>query len=173
MDILRSIGDAITGINRLIFRAAAWLIYPLVLVIMLEVVMRYAVGRPTNWVYDMTWIIFGAFSFLGGAYTLAEKGHVKADILLVIAPKRVAAAITSVCYLVFFFPLLGYMVAACTRYFMNSYNMGEISPYTSWGPLLWPSKLILLISMLMLLLQGVVEFGKTLAILFKMDGGSK
>ena len=172
MDVLRKIGDGITNVNRLIFRGAAWLIYPLIFVIMYEVVMRYFVGRPTNWVFDMTWILFGAFSFLGGAYTLAEKGHVKADILLIMAPKRLAAAITTICYLIFFFPLLGYMVSACIRYFMNSYAMGEMSPYTSWGPLLWPSKLVLLISMIMLLLQGVVEFGKTLA-LFKADGGGK
>ncbi|MDR2050924.1 MAG: TRAP transporter small permease subunit [Deltaproteobacteria bacterium] len=171
MDIFRKVGDGITNINRLIFRAAAWLIYPLIFVIMLEVVMRYFVGRPTNWVYDMTWILFGAFSFLGGAFTLAEKGHVKADIVLTLLPKKVAAVISVLCYLLLFFPLLGYMVSACSRYFMRSYDMGEISPYTSWGPLLWPSKLILLLSMTMLLLQGVVEFGKTLSTLFKAEGG--
>ena len=171
MDMLRSVGDGITSLNKLIFRGAAWLIYPLVFVIMYEVVMRYFVGRPTNWVYDMTWILFGAFSFLGGAFTLAEKGHVKADIVLTLLPKKLAALITTLCYLLLFFPLMGYMVFACSRYFMNSYNMGEMSQYTSWNPVLWPSKLILLISMAMLLLQGVVEFAKTLPVIFKADGG--
>jgi TRAP-type mannitol/chloroaromatic compound transport system permease small subunit len=173
MDILKKIMAGITGLNRFIFREAAWLIYPLILVIMFEVVMRYVAGHPTNWVYDMTWIIFGAFSFLGGAYTLAMIGHVKADIVLTLLPKRVAAVITTLCYLILFFPLMYFMVSACSRYFMNSYNMGEISPYTSWNPILWPSKLILLISMTMLLLQGAVEFIKTLFILFKVDGGDQ
>ena len=173
MDVLKNIGDGITAINRQIFKAAAWLIYPLVFVIMLEVVMRYFIGRPTNWVYDMTWIIFGAFSFLGGAYTLAEKGHVKADILLTILPEKIAAGITTVCYLIFFFPLMSYMVLACSKYFMNSYGMGEVSPYTSWAPVLWPSKLILLIAMGMLLLQGLVEFWRNLAVLFKPHGGGE
>ncbi|MDR1241311.1 MAG: TRAP transporter small permease subunit [Deltaproteobacteria bacterium] len=173
MDILWKLADGVTNVNRRIFRASAWLIYPLIFVIMYEVAMRYVVGRPTNWVYDMTWILFGAFSFLGGAFTLAEKGHVKADIVLTLLPKKVAAVITTLSYLIFFFPLMCFMVYACSRYFMNSYGMGEISPYTSWGPLLWPSKLILLISMTMLLLQGVVEFLKTLRVLFKADGGGK
>jgi TRAP-type mannitol/chloroaromatic compound transport system permease small subunit len=173
MDILWKVADGVTNVNRSIFRASAWLIYPLIFVIMYEVAMRYVVGRPTNWVYDMTWIIFGAFSFLGGAFTLAEKGHVKADIVLTLLPKKVAAVITTLSYLIFFFPLMLFMVYACSSYFMNSYGMGEISPYTSWGPLLWPSKLILLISMAMLLLQGMVEFARTLQVLFKADGGGK
>jgi TRAP-type mannitol/chloroaromatic compound transport system permease small subunit len=173
MEILRKVSDGITTVNRGIFREAAWLIYPLILAIMFEVVMRYFVGRPTNWVYDMTWILFGAFSFLGGAYTLAEKGHVKADIVLTLLPKKAATVITLVSYLIFFFPLMALMVYACSRYVMNSYSMGEISPYTSWNPLLWPSKLILLISMTMLLLQGLAEFVKSLLGLFEADRGGK
>ena len=77
MSAIQKFHNGVTFANKKLFQGAMWLIYPLIAVIMYEVVMRYILNSPTNWVYDMTWMIFGTNAFLGFAYTLAEGGHVK------------------------------------------------------------------------------------------------
>lgn len=171
MGFSRKIEDGITTINRKVFEAAAWLIYPLVFVVMYEVVKRYVFLNPTNWVYDMTWILFGAFTFLGGAYVLAEGGHVKADVVYDILPPKGKAIISLICNLLFFFPLMILITYSSYNYFWKSFISNETSAQTSWRPILWPSKLIMLIAFALLLLQGIVEFVKAVRPLFEKGGG--
>jgi len=167
MAIFRKIGDGITYFNKLVFQGAAWLIYPLITVIIYEVIMRYFFVRPTNFSFDLSWMIFGAMGFLAGGYVLHLDGHVKADVLTNMLPKKVRAIVTCVCYCVFFFPLMISIVRSSNTYFLNSYRILEKSPLTSWEPLMWPSKLILFISFVLLLAQGVVKFCETAQTIFE------
>ena len=158
MRAINKIHSVITFINKKLFQAGMWLIYPLIVVIMYEVVMRYILNSPTNWVYDMTWMLFGANAFLGFAYTLAEGGHVKADIILELVPARAKSAIIVLCYLAFFFPLMIGLCYSSYTYMIKSIIVNEMSINTSWQPVIWPCKIIMFASMVMLLLQGIAEF---------------
>lgn len=170
MNMLKKIGDGITWVNTKINDAASWLMYPLILVIMYEIVRRYFLNSPTNWVYDMTWILYGCFVFLGGAYTLHVGGHVKADIIYNMMPPKGKAVFDIIGYAVFYFPVMTLMVYSCFTYFLKSWQLQDVSNMTIWAPVLWPCKLIILISMVMLLLQGIVECVRDLAPLFRGRG---
>ncbi len=63
-------------------RIAALLILPNIAIVLLEVFLRYALGRPTVWVNETTQFLFGISFLLGGAYTLAQGGHVRVDVVL-------------------------------------------------------------------------------------------
>lgn len=171
MGFWRKTGNGITTLNRKVFEGAAWLNYPLIFVVMFEVVRRYVFLNPTNWVYDMTWIIFGACTFLGGAFVLAEGGHVKADIILDLLPPKGRAILNLISYLLFYFPLMILLTYSSYNYFWKSLISNETSAQTSWRPILWPSKLIMLIAFALLLLQGIVEFVKAIKPLFEKSGG--
>lgn len=173
MAVWKKTDEFITLANQKINDAASWLIYPLVFVVMYEVVMRYIFTNPTNWVYDMTWILYAVFVFLGGAYALHTGTHVKADIIYNMLPKKGQIIFDIISYCVFFFPVMGILVYSTWTYFLKSFAMGDVSPATTWGPLLWPTKLILCISMVMLLLQGIVEFVNAITPLFKKGGGNQ
>lgn len=173
MGVLKKIGNGITIANEKINNAASWLIYPLVIVIMIEVVMRYFLNHPTNWVYDMTWILYGIFVFLGGAHGLHTGVHVKADIIYNMLPKKGQIIFDIVSYVIFFFPVMIIMVYSTFTYLLKSIAVHEVSIYTTWAPVLWPCKLVLCISMFMLLLQGFVEFGHAIAPLFDKNKEKK
>ena len=51
-------------------RIVGWLIIPMVLSLVWEVVARYWFNAPTVWAYDMTYMLYGTFFMLGSAYTL-------------------------------------------------------------------------------------------------------
>lgn len=173
MGPLKKTGNIITLANQKINDLASWLIYPLVFVVMYEVLMRHILNNPTNWVYDMTWILYAIFVFLGGAYALHTGTHVKADIIYNMLPKKGQMIFDIISYCVFFFPVMIMLVYSTFIYFLKSLEMGDVSSATTWGPVLWPIKFVLFISMAMLLLQGIVEFCERIAPLFKRGGSEK
>ena len=87
-------------------RLVAWLIMPMVLSLVYEVVARYFFNAPTVWAYDMTFMLYGTFFMLGSAYTLMRGGHIRTDCLYGGWSPRRQGLDRRVCYLVFFFPPL-------------------------------------------------------------------
>lgn len=60
----------------------AVLIIIAMLIVTLEVVMRYLLHNPQVWVVETTEYILVWFTFLGAAWILKQEGHVKVEILL-------------------------------------------------------------------------------------------
>jgi TRAP-type mannitol/chloroaromatic compound transport system permease small subunit len=52
---------------RLVGKAIAWLIFPMVGSLVYEVTARYLLDAPTVWAYDMTFMLYGTFFMLGSA----------------------------------------------------------------------------------------------------------
>src|SRR5215210_1211523 len=70
-------------------KLVAWLIIPMVGSLVYEVIARYLFNAPTEWAYDMTFMLYGTFFMLGAAYTLQRKGHVRTDSLYIAwSPRR-------------------------------------------------------------------------------------
>ena len=63
------------------FLAAALLAF-VTLSVTYEVVMRYFLGRPTVWVFEITEVSLLYFTFLGAAWVLKRDGHVKIEVVL-------------------------------------------------------------------------------------------
>lgn len=155
----KKFANGVTTFNQKVFTGAAFLVYPLFLCVSFEVVKRYVFKAPTTWAYDLTWIIFGIFAFLGLANGLAKGVHVKADIIMELVSDKARHIITVICYVIFFFPMMGGCCYSFINYIQKAIQLNEQSPYTIWSPVIWPCKVILGFSMLMLLAQGIVEFG--------------
>ena len=103
----------------------AWLILPMVAVLVIEVVGRYFFNAPTIWAYDMTYMLYGSFFMVGSAYTLYRKGHIRTDLMYERWSPRVQGAVDLVCYLVFFFPPLLLFLWVGWDYFWASFQRGE------------------------------------------------
>jgi len=158
MNFLAKVGKGITFINTKIAVAASLLIFPLIALIVVEVFRRYFLNDPSVYAFDMQWMLCGTLVFLGGAYALAENVHVRADILYNMLGKRWQLLIDIVLYPVFFFSAMLALTYSSYTLFMNAWIFGEASRMTSWGPPMWPSRLILFIAFVMLTVQGVVKY---------------
>ena len=60
---------------------AAWLVIPLMFIVVFEVVSRHFLNAPTMWTYDTLWMLYSVNFLLGGAFTLLRKGHIRIDII--------------------------------------------------------------------------------------------
>lgn len=168
MKMIKFIQNIISGINEKVGTyIACWLILPLIAVVVYEVASRYFFGKPTGWAYDMIWMLYAALIFLGGAYTLLHEGHVKVDIISGYFPARVRGLVNSICYLVLFFPMAYVLMKSSFDLMYKAWVFSERSPYALWKPLTGPIKTILFIGLLLLLLQGIVDFIDQLKVLAK------
>lgn len=75
------VARAITQLNIRIAYVAAWLIAPIFLLLMADVIMRYLVGSAAVWTAEFAQLIFGVYAVIAGGYLLVERAHVNVDII--------------------------------------------------------------------------------------------
>lgn len=154
MDRLVAAIDRLTGG---VGKAVAWLFLPLVYVLVHEIVAAKVFGAPTVWAFDMSYMLYGTIYMMGAAYTLAVDGHVRGDILFRLWPPRVQAAIDLTLYLLVFFPAMVALLVAGSSYAFYSFSINERSLQSPFGPIIWPFKMVIPATAVLLLLQGVSQ----------------
>ncbi len=77
----RSVLGGVTRLNRWIGRWASLSVLVIFALLLCDVVLRYAVGRPATWTAEFATLLFGVYAIIGGGYLLAERGHVNVDIV--------------------------------------------------------------------------------------------
>ena len=134
-----------------------WLVVPMVLSLTYEVFARYVFNAPTEWAYDMTFMLYGTYFMLGAAYTLQRKGHVRTDSLYADWSARRQAVTDLACYLLLFLPFVAVFVFVGWGYFWKAYTTHETFVSSSWQPITWPFKLSMPVAGVLLLVQGFSE----------------
>jgi TRAP-type mannitol/chloroaromatic compound transport system permease small subunit len=140
----------------------AWLNLPLVGAVSFEVISRYAFNAPTVWSYDVTYMLYGTIFMLGSAYALHKGAHIRTDFFFEKWSIRTKGVIDSVAYLVFFFPSIFVFLLVSGAEGWYAYSINEESEQTPWRPLLWPYKMVVPLTCVLLLIQGVSEVIKSL-----------
>lgn len=157
MQKVLSLIDRITGCVGVI---AAWLVVPLVLATAYEVFTRYALSAPTVWAFEIGYMMMGSHFLLGAAYTLREGSHVRVDLIDNFAPLKVTTGIRTAGYLFLLLPCMLWLSWGLWGYFDTAWVDNETSGHSSWNPVVWPYRLVFLISFVVLTLQIVGEIIK-------------
>ena len=140
----------------------AWLVIPLVGGLVYEVFARYFFHAPTEWAYDVTYMLYGGIFMLGAAYTLLKGGHIRTDMFYRLYPPRWQGFVDGSLYLLFFFPgIILFFVAGC-EYASRSWMIKETASMSPWRPIIYPFKTVIPVSLALLLIQGVSEFLKSI-----------
>jgi TRAP-type mannitol/chloroaromatic compound transport system permease small subunit len=138
-------------------KAFAWLILVLTLGVSYEVFVRYVLGAPTTWAFDISYITYGAMFLMAGAYTLSRNGHVRGDVIYRFWPPRVQASVDLVLYIVFFLPAVAAFLYSGWLYAEMSIRFREVSIFSPAGVPVFPLKALIPVTGVFLLLQGIAE----------------
>ena len=133
-----------------------------VLVYYYEVMARYVFNSPTNWAHEGMFLMFGMQYLIAGGFVLREGGHVRVDVLYNYLPKR-GKAIVDVFTSVFFFIFMVTLLVTGWTFFYDSFEVREVS-FTEWAIQYWPIKLSLSVGAALLLIQGVAQLIKDIAV---------
>jgi len=148
---------AVDKFSTLIGQIFSWTIILLTLAITYEVFARRFFASPTNWGYDVQYMLYGTLFMFAGAYTLSRNGHVRGDFLYRMMPARRQAALDLLLYILFFFPAIFAFMVAGWHFFELSWMQNERSMFSPSGPIIWPFKGIIPVVGFIMLLQGLVE----------------
>jgi TRAP-type mannitol/chloroaromatic compound transport system permease small subunit len=159
---LISVIHAIDAVSDLVGRIVCWLIIPLVGGLAYEVVARYVFNAPTSWAYDTSYMLYGSLFMLGAGYALLRGAHIRTDMLYQNWSPRRQGAIDAVCYLFLFFPAMVFLLWMGGQEAWHAWIIGERSDASPWRPILYPFKAVIPVTAILLLLQGVSEFLKSL-----------
>jgi TRAP-type mannitol/chloroaromatic compound transport system permease small subunit len=135
----------------------AWLNLPLVLAVSYEVMARYVFNAPTIWAYDVSYMLYATIFMLGAAYALHKGAHIRTDFFFEKWSIRTRGVIDSVAYIVFFFPALALFLYVSGAEGWYAFQIGETSEQSPWRPILWPFKMVVPLTCLLLMIQGVSE----------------
>lgn len=151
---LDKIAQIIDGISEWSGRIFMWLIVPLTVLVVYEVISRYAFKSPHIWAPEVTLFLYGPHFMLMAAYTLLHHGHVRIDIIYGKFPPRVRGVLDLCTYLVFFFPFCFIILYEGWLYAATSWAINETSGSAAL-PVIPYVKMVIPVTAAMLLLQGL------------------
>jgi len=165
----------IDGLNDKIGAAIRWLALLMVLVGAATALLRYF-ARGFEWSLNLTptteaqWYLFSLIFLLGAAYGLNQNVHVRVDVLYERLSKKKRAMIDLTGTIIFLIPFSLVMLYVSWPAVSNSFSIREVSPDPGGLPR-WPIKIVILISFVLLVLQGLSQVVKQIDILSGGDDG--
>jgi TRAP-type mannitol/chloroaromatic compound transport system permease small subunit len=156
---LKGFTKACDAVSEWTGRWAGWLIWPVMILCVYEVITRRFFDSPHIWSYEVTNIFYGAHFMFLAAYTLLYRGHVAIDLVVVRFSLKTQLILSVVNYLIFFFPFLLVILYVGLDSAVDSWSFWE---KTSIGlPLITPiMKTLTPVAAMLLLIQGLSEFLK-------------
>ncbi|AXY44073.1 MULTISPECIES: TRAP transporter small permease subunit [unclassified Halomonas] len=151
---MNAIAKAIDTLNEALGRLIAPLIAVITLIVLYDIGLRYFAGRPSDWAFDITKMLFGAHFMLMAAYGLRHHAHVEVDVLKRLLSRRKQAIVELLGYLIFFVPFIYMMLSLGWSFFMRSYSRGE----TTYGVVsipVYPIKGVIVVAAVLILLQAI------------------
>lgn len=154
--MLESVKTHLETISRKEGEISSFLIYPLLIIVVYEVLMRYMFNAPTTWGFEATTFLYGLHYMFGIAYTDVYDGHVKVDIFTDKLSEKKQAIVGIITNLVFFMPVMICMTIGAIKFAYTSTIGLEVNS-TSWAPPIWPLKILMAFCFLLLLSQGIAN----------------
>ena len=113
---------------------------------------------------ELQWYLFSLIFLLGAAYGLNHDVHVRVDVLYERSSKKARALIDLIGTLVFLIPFSLVMLYVSWPAVSNSFSIREMSPDPGGLPR-WPIKIVILVSFVLLMIQGLSQIVKQIDIL--------
>jgi TRAP-type mannitol/chloroaromatic compound transport system permease small subunit len=148
---------AVDALSAAVGKTFGWSIFILTFSTSYEVFARYMFGAPTDWAFDVSYILYGTLFMMAGAYALSRNGHVRGDFIYRAWSARRQATMDLILYVLFFFPGMLAFVYAGFNFAELSRGMNEHSSASPNGPIVWPFKWLIPIVGCLMVLQGIVE----------------
>ena len=164
MQSLLKVSRGIDVFNTWIGKRLAWLILVAVIVSATNATVRKVFDTSSNSWLELQWVLFSIVFLLCSPWTLHDNEHIRIDIVNNLLPNRVRDIIEVVGHTFFLLPLCIIMIVTGSPFFLRSYEINEQSGNAGGLPQ-WPSKALIAIGFTLLLIQGISELIKRIAIM--------
>lgn len=155
MNVLKLFSRLIDILNEWIGRGVAWVTLALVLVIFVDVVMRYLFNTSFVFTQELEWHLFAFIFLIGAGYTLLHDGHVRVDIIYQRLGWKGQAWINLFGVVFFLIPGCVMVMTTSWKFVVNSFLIMEGSPDPGGIPFRFIVKAFIPAGFFLLLIQGI------------------
>ena len=154
---MRKVFGFVDNISDWIGISGRWLAVVLIIVMTIEVTMRYGFNHPTMWAYESSLQLGCAMYALAYCYTQRHNAHVRVDVFYTHLSPRGKAYVDAICGLLMFLPVVALLVTASWVWTLKSWSIHEKMVETYWYPPYYPLRTVVALGWTLLLVQGLVQ----------------
>ena len=155
----------IESIIRSVGKAAGWLTLLLVILICVDVFMRYVFSNSQEWMLELEWHLFALVFLLGGAYALQADQHVRVDVWYTHRSEKTKAWINLLGTVFLLIPWCLIVIYTSYSYAENSFLINERSADPGGLPFRYIIKFSISVGFVLLLFQALVLIVKNVRLI--------
>ena len=164
MQSLLKLSQGIDAFTKWVGKRLAWLIMVAVVVATVNAIIRKSFDVSSNSWLELQWLLFSIVFLLCAPWTLLDNEHIRIDIISNMMKKRTRNWIDVVGHAFFLVPLCIVMIITGGPFFMRSVEVNEQSSNAGGLPQ-WPAKSLIIVGFILLLVQGISELIKRIAVM--------
>lgn len=150
---------------------SSWLWLALVVIIVVNVILRYAFGEGRIEFEEIQWHIYATGFLLGLGYALQADAHIRVDVLHERFPPTLKAWIELYGLLLLVLPFIAVVLIYSLPFVRASFEFGEVSASPGGLPYRWAIKAVLPAGFALLLLAALSRLSRVWTFLFLDPGG--
>jgi TRAP-type mannitol/chloroaromatic compound transport system permease small subunit len=155
MKLLELVSQWIDKINQWVGNFVAWTTFLVVIVVFVDVVMRYAFKTSYVFTQELEWHLFAFIFLMGAGYTLLKDGHVRVDIIYQRLGPKAQAWINLIGVLFFLLPGSYMIIQTSSKFMYNAWSIMEGSPDPGGIPYRFIIKACIPAGFFLIMLQGI------------------
>ena len=155
MQAIKTLSRFIDTINEWVGRGVSWVTLGLVLVVFVDVVMRYLFNTSYVFTQELEWHLFAFIFLIGAGYTLLHEGHVRVDIFYQRLGFKGRAWINLIGVIVFLLPGCIMVIVTSWQFVYDAWKIMEVSPDPGGIPYRYLVKGTITVGFFLLCLQGI------------------
>ncbi|WP_232830047.1 TRAP transporter small permease subunit [Lewinella sp. IMCC34191] len=167
---MKTLVHAIDKLVSWIGRAVGWLNIVLIVVVVVDVTLRWFLSLTAAWVIELEWHLFALIFLLGIPYALQQDRHVRVDLFYEGFSVRDRGTVNLVGAALFLIPWAIVLLYTSAHYAYESWLSGEGSPNPNGIPCYFPIKSVVPLAAALLILQGLAEAWKASRLRHQPDG---
>ena len=164
MQALLKLSRGIDAFTRWTGKRLAWLILLAVVISAVNAIMRKSFDISSNSWLELQWVLFSIVFLMCSPWTLLDNEHIRIDIVSNALPKTARSVIDVIGHAFFLMPLCIVMIITGGPFFMRSFEVNEQSGNAGGLPQ-WPAKSLVIVGFVFLLVQGISELIKRIAVM--------
>ena len=157
--------DILEGVVDFVGRVFSWIWVPLMLLVVGNVILRYALGTNIIALEEFQWHLYAAGFMIGLSYCFVHDGHVRVDVFAEHMQPRTRAAIEVLGIALLFLPFCYFIISYAIPFVARSYSINEISAAPGGLPMRWVIKSFIISAFVLLAMAGLARLIRAVALL--------
>jgi TRAP-type mannitol/chloroaromatic compound transport system permease small subunit len=166
-EVFTALHSRLSSITERVGRAVSWLTLVMTLLMFTLVVLRYVFSFNLIFLQESVLYLHALVFLLGAGYTFKANEHVRVDILYRAMPPKKQALVNLFGCVFLLLPMMGFIGYISWEYISFSWSIKEQSQEAGGLPFVYLLKSLILGMVVTVILQGIAEIFRCLAVLQK------